>query len=224
MRGNGFSSASVCSVREYIPHAVIVDDDDALRAMLAKAFEASGFEVTTFGNAVEFFAALDERHLPDDTCLILDVRMPLISGLDVQQQLIQRGVEAPVIFYTGAADVGVAVRAMAAGAYSLFEKPMSNQVLIDKALEAIANNRLVQDHRKRIRKASQSLMQLSVRERQIVDLLAQGLSAKEIGSTLHISARTVETHRNHIVEKLGVKSVAGLAQLVILAEMARMSA
>jgi FixJ family two-component response regulator len=202
------------------PSALIVDDDELVLATLCSVFKSAGFLTKGFADAREFLAHIDEFKSAENTCIILDLRMPIIGGLDLQTRLKDQGADLPVIFYTGTADVSVTVRAMNAGAFTVLEKPLSSQVLIDQAHCALRQHRLQRERRTKIRTATALLAQLSGREWQITGRLVQGMTAFQAASELHISSRTVETHRSHIFQKLAIKSVASLAQLVTLAEMA----
>lgn len=202
------------------PGALIVDDDELVLTTLCSIFKSAGFQTRGFADARDFLAHIDEFKAAENTCVILDLRMPLIGGLDLQSRLTELGADLPVIFYTGTADVSVTVRAMNAGAFNVLEKPLSSQVLIDQTHCALRQHRLQRIRRKKIRAATALLALLSGREWQITGRLVQGMTALQAASELHISSRTVETHRSHIFQKLAIKSVASLAQLVTLAEMA----
>ena len=141
-----------------------------------------------------------------------------MSGLELLKQLQEIDFLHPVIIYTGYADVAVTVEALTKGAFTLIEKPTSNELLIQKVKEAIDKSGAARIQRGKRRAAVEALELLTPRERQMVELLAEGESAKVIGEKLHLSPRTVETHRMNILRKLQVKSVAQLAQIVLLAD------
>lgn len=193
----------------------IVDDDELVRLTLEQVFRSAGFITHAYACAESF---LNTEVCTDNSCLILDLRMPTNSGLWLHKELRNRGIDLPVIIYTGNADVDVAVKVMSEGAFTLLQKPLSNELLIQKAQEAIHHHRQSQQKDQPRQDARQQLEQLSARERQISELLAQGLSAPEIGQRLNLSPRTVEAHRARIFDKLAIRSVAQLTRLVVLAE------
>jgi two-component system response regulator FixJ len=195
----------------------IVDDDELIRLTLGQVFRSAGFQTHTYPGAEGFLA---ETHNTDNSCLILDLRMPTNSGLWLHTELRSRGIDLPVIIYTGNADVDVAVKLMSDGAYTLLQKPMSNELLIQKVQEAIHSHQQARSRNQPMREAHQQLKRLSEREHQIALLLAEGLSAPDIGEHLHLSPRTVESHRARIFDKLEIRSVAQLAKLVVLANAA----
>ena len=194
----------------------LVDDDDAVRATLSNVFKSAGFEVLPFPSSQNFLDSLPER---DRAALLLDLRMPGMSGLELLKRLNTTDFLHPVIIYTAFADVAVTVEALTKGAFTLIEKPTSNELLIEKVKTAI--EKFDEDRVQRLRRksAEEALKLLTPREQEMSKLLAEGKSAKAIGDELHLSPRTVETHRMNIMRKLEVKSVAQLAQLVLLAEL-----
>ena len=193
----------------------LVDDDDAVRATLTNVFKSAGFEVLAYPSSQDFLNALPYR---EQAALLLDLRMPGMSGLELLKQLQEIDFVHPVLIYTGYADVAVTVEALTKGAFTLIEKPTSNELLIQKVKEAIDKSGAARVQRGKRRAAAEALDLLTPRERQMVELLAEGESAKVIGEKLHLSPRTVETHRMNILRKLQVKSVAQLAQIVLLAD------
>ncbi|MEX2469676.1 MAG: response regulator [Pseudohongiellaceae bacterium] len=195
----------------------LVDDDDAVRATLTNVFKSAGFEVLAYASSTDFLDALPSR---ERAALLLDLRMPGMSGLELLKRLQITDFLHPVIIYTAYADVAVTVEALTKGAFTLIEKPTSNELLIEKVKGAIEKFDEDRVQRLKRRSAQEALQLLTPREREMSRLLAQGKSAKVIGDELHLSPRTVETHRMNIMRKLEVKSVAQLAQLVLLAELA----
>lgn len=194
----------------------LVDDNDAIRATLTKVFKGAGFEVLPYSSSEEFLDRMPHR---DRAALLLDLRMPGISGLELLGRLQTTDFFHPVLIYTAYADVAVTVEALTHGAFTLIEKPISNELLIDKVKSAIEKFDKSRSQRLKHKAALDVLENLTAREREIAELLAHGKSAKNIGEELHLSPRTVETHRMNIMRKLEVKSVAQLAQLVLLAEL-----
>lgn len=194
----------------------VIDDDDFFRKILAQVFQSAGFQVATFDSANAFLSQYSPH---ENACLILDLRMPDISGLELQEKLKQQGIDIPIVFYTGNADVPVAVRAMQAGAFAVIEKPSSNELMIERVKAAIASHTERLSYRKKLSDARSRLQLLSERERQVGRYLSQGLSAPEIALLLKKSPRTVEAHRANIFRKLEIKSTAALTRLFVLSEL-----
>ena len=195
----------------------IVDDDDLVRLTLEQLFRSAGFRAHAYADAESFLAS---SNIHDNSCLILDLRMPINSGLWLHAELRKSGIDLPVIIYTGNADVDVAVKLMSDGVYTLLQKPMSNELLIQKVQEAIHSHKQAKHRTQPMRQAQQQLKKLSERERQVSMLLVDGLSAPDISQRLQLSPRTVEAHRARIFDKLEIRSVAQLAKLVVLADTA----
>jgi FixJ family two-component response regulator len=194
----------------------IVDDDEGLRSSLALLIESVGYRALAFGSATDFL----ERYHPDEHqgCLILDIRMPGMSGLDLQDELNRRGVVLPVIFITGHGDVPMAVGAMKNGAFDFIQKPFRDQQLLDcvnRALQADADMR-----RALLRKDEllRRIGSLTPREREVMQLIVDGRANKVIAMDLKLSERTVEIHRARVMEKMGVRSVAQLVKMTLAAE------
>jgi len=194
----------------------VVDDDASLRRALIFLLESVGWEVIAHASAEEFLGAFDHTRRP--ACLVLDIRMPLMSGLELQQLLHVRGNHLPIVFLTGHGDVAMAVQAMKFGACDFIEKPFKDQALIDAVGRALRQD---MEHRseKREREAlRERLGRLSPREREVARLVAEGLPSKTISTRLDISERTVQVHRLHLMAKLEIHSVAELAKMVVLGE------
>ncbi len=193
----------------------VVDDDDAVRTSLRLLLRSVGLPVETFGSAQEFFDAFD----PDRPgCLVLDIRMPGMSGLELQQRLLEIHAMAPIVFITGHGDVPMAVEAMQHGAVDFIPKPFRDQDLLDRinvALEKDRNNRAGLKERDAIRGRMQ---QLTPREREVLDLVTKGKANKVIAGDLDVSQRTVEIHRARVMEKMGASSLAHLVRMVIEAD------
>lgn len=197
----------------------LVDDDAAFRRSLAFLLEPMGWPLHSHASAPDFLAALPQ-HLASGVagCLLLDIRMPGMSGLELQQELQRRQCPWPIIFLTGHADVELAVQAMKHGAFDLLEKPFRNQRLLDAV--SAACRRLRQDlqvargeHQARAR-----LQRLSPREAEVARLLAQGLANKLVARELGISEKTVHIHRQRVMEKAEVGSAAELTRLMLQAD------
>jgi two-component system, LuxR family, response regulator FixJ len=195
----------------------VVDDDDAVRTSLRLLLRSVGLPVETFASAQEFFDAFD----PDRPgCLVRDIRMPGMSGLELQQRLLEIHAMAPIVFITGHGDVPMAVEAMQHGAVDFIPKPFRDQDLLDRinvALEKDRGNRAGLKERDAIRGRMQ---QLTPREREVLDLVTKGKANKVIAGDLDVSQRTVEIHRARVMEKMGASSLAHLVRMVIEADRA----
>lgn len=195
---------------------VIVDDDDFFRKALERVFHSAGFRVESFASAETFLANYLSK---EEACLILDLRMPRLGGLELLDRLKERGIDVPVIIYSGNADVPVTVQAMQAGAFAVIEKPLSSELLIARVRAAIADTRTRRARRIQIGAARAKLELLTERELEVARHLADGLSSPEMADVLGISPRTVDAHRMNLFRKLEIKSIAALARLFVLAEL-----
>lgn len=190
----------------------VVDDDAAVRDSLKELFESVNICSEQYASAQEF---LDEYDTDMEGCLVLDIRMPGKSGLDLQQELVDKNSRLPIIFITGHGDVPMAVDAMKRGAVEFIQKPFRDQALLD-----CINDTLEKARQKSLRKNSNSeflerLKCLTTREREVLDFIVEGKANKVIAIDLSISQRTVENHRAKIIEKLGAKSTANLIRLMV---------
>ncbi|HJS13055.1 response regulator transcription factor [Sphingopyxis sp.] len=192
----------------------IVDDEEAIRRSASFMLKTSGYAVETWANGAEFLKEI--RHVPEG-CILLDVRMPEMDGLEVQQALLERGVTMPVIVLTGHADVSIAVRAMKAGAVDFLEKPFEKAVLIGSIETAFARMAAADTVVARSAEAEVVLAILTPREREVLEGLAQGLPNKTIAYDLGISPRTVEVHRANLMAKLDVRSLSDALRLAFAA-------
>jgi two-component system response regulator FixJ len=191
----------------------IIDDDPAVRDAVGLLLRASGLQVETFASAADFLNANVVRR---PGCIVLDVRMPGMSGLDLQKQLRAQGCCLPIIFMTGHGDVPMAIRAMKAGAFDFIEKPFQGEILrqrIDEALNLDCRERSRQARRT---DAATRLALLSPREREVLDRVADGQYNKVIAAELGISLSTVEIHRKRVMEKLQAGSLSDLIRLLAL--------
>ena len=198
------------------PTVFVVDDDQAMRNSLKWLIETVGMKVETFASAEEFI----KSYYPGRAgCLLLDVRMPGMSGLDLQQYFAEQSINIPVIIITGHGDVPMSVRAMKAGAVDFIEKPFNDEQLLESirsALEIDQDQRVLQAERAEI---AARLAQLTPREHEVMEMVTNGKANKEIASALGVSAKTVEAHRARVMEKMEASSLAGLVKMVIAANL-----
>jgi FixJ family two-component response regulator len=190
----------------------IVDDDDAMRSSLRLLLKSVGLPAVAYPSARDFLAAWNPEQ---PSCLVLDVRMPGMSGLELQEELNRRGAIVPVIFITGHGDIPMAVEAMQHGAFDFLQKPFRDQDLIDriqKAIAADAANRSQLLEKERIRARWESL---TPREREVLALVTAGKANKVMAGDLGVSQRTVEIHRARVMEKMEAASLAHLVRMVL---------
>ncbi|MDE2305813.1 MAG: response regulator transcription factor [Gammaproteobacteria bacterium] len=188
----------------------VVDDDDGMRRALSVLLSTVGFRTLAFARPSEFLASLK----PDEPgCLVLDIRMPEMSGLELQQQLNRSGCMLPVIFITGHGDVPMAVQAMKAGAFEFIQKPFRDQDLLDQINHALRHDAENRQNVARRAEVLRRIETLTPRERQVMDLVVEGGANKVIAIDLGLSERTVEIHRAKVMEKMGARSVAHLVKL-----------
>ncbi len=190
----------------------VVDDDNAMRSSLKWLIESVGLAVESFGSADEF---LNSYYPGRAGCLLLDVRMPGMSGLELQEYLNTHDIRIPVIIITGHGDVHMAVRAMKSGAVDFIEKPFNDELLLD----AIRNALLLDERRRGFRAERAALAarlaQLTPREHEVMEMVTDGKSNKEIANALGVSAKTVEAHRARVMEKMQAGSLAELVRMAI---------
>lgn len=190
----------------------VVDDDDAVRSSLRLLLKSVGLPAVAYSSANDF---LHNWTADQPGCVVLDVRMPGMSGLDLQHELNRRGAIIPVIFISGHGDIPMAVEAMQHGAFDFLQKPFRDQDLIDRihlALARDASNRKLLQQRERIEQAYGSL---TPREREVLMLVTQGKANKVMAGDLGVSQRTVEIHRARVMEKMGAESLAQLVRMVM---------
>lgn len=190
----------------------VVDDDDAVRSSLRLLLKSVGLPTVAFASAQEFLGAWQPEQ---PGCLVLDVRMPGMSGIELQTELNQRGAIIPVIFISGHGDIPMAVEAIQHGAFDFLQKPFRDQDLIDRvqrALLADGENRRALSQRDTLRQRYESL---TPREQEVLTLVTQGKANKVMAGDLGVSQRTVEIHRARVMEKMGAQSLAQLVRMVI---------
>ena len=199
-------------MKERPPTVFIVDDDDAVRNSLRLLLKSVGLTASALASAHEFLSTYDPQQ---PGCLILDVRMPGMSGLELQQQLNMRGAVIPVIFITGHGDIPMAVEAMQHGAFDFLQKPFRDQDLIDRIQRALAKDAKSRAALKEHARIRSRLESLTPREREVMQLMTRGKPNKVMAADLGVSQRTVEIHRARVMEKSGATSLAQLVRMVM---------
>ena len=191
------------------PIVLVIDDDAPLREALSSLFRSVGLQVKTFGSAQEFL----QSGAPDGpSCLVLDVRLPGLSGLDFQTELAKANIQIPIIFMTGHGDIPMTVRAMKGGAVDFLTKPFREQDMLDAVVAAIERDRQRRESDKTIANLQALLETLTPREREILALVSSGLLNKQIAAELGLAEITVKIHRGHIMKKMAAKSLADLVR------------
>ena len=185
----------------------LIDDDEAVRSALSLLISTVGLRVQTWAEPQAFMAGFDRDNIG---AIVLDVRMPGISGLTMLQQLIEQGVDQPVIMLTGHGTVDMCRRAFKAGAAEFLEKPVNDDALLEALQNAVRQHVRSRERQQANHLARERYAQLSAREREVLGLIINGLTNKEIGRALDVSPRTVETHRANLFAKLGAESLADL--------------
>ena len=190
----------------------IVDDDKAIRDSLTLLMRSVGFNSKSYDSAEKF---LDEADCNSSGCLIVDIRMQGMSGLELQQLLNNKGIIMPVIIITGHGDVPMAVQAMQAGAIDFLEKPYDNEMLVDRIKQCLSEVSKSRDKSKLVAEAKTSLLRLTPREREVMNLLVAGKHNKIIAKELNISVRTAEAHRAKVMKKLHAESLSDIVRLAL---------
>jgi FixJ family two-component response regulator len=189
----------------------VVDDDVAVRQSLSLLIRSMGLSVESFESAQAFLSSCDPER---SGCLVLDIRMPGMSGLEMQEELHRRSIDLPVIFITGHGDVAMAVRAMKLGAVDFIEKPFNDQQLLDRINQALEVDRAARAARAEKATLASRIELLSPREREVMDRIVAGQANKVIAIELGLSERTVEIHRAKVMTKTGARSLAELVTMV----------
>jgi len=196
-----------------VPIVYVIDDDESMRRGLTNLFESVGLRVEAFGSAPELL----QKKLPDvPSCVVLDIRLPGMSGLDFQDLLEKAAIHIPIVFMTGHGDIPMSVKAMKAGAADFLTKPFRQQEMLDAVTAAIERDRKRRQDEKIVSNARALFETLTPREREILALVSAGLMNKQIAAEIGIAEITVKIHRGHIMKKMGTRS---LADLVRIAEM-----
>jgi len=195
---------------EVSPVVFVVDDDESVRGALVDLFQSVGLRAETFGSASEFL----KTELPDvPGCLVLDVRLPGLSGLDFQTELAKAGIRIPIVFITGHGDIPMSVRAMKAGAVEFLTKPFREQDMLEAVQVALEKDRGRRDHDKRLSELRSLFDSLTSREQTIIGFVTAGLMNKQIAAEIGISEITVKVHRGNVMRKMGAKSLADLVRM-----------
>ena len=192
------------------PIVFIVDDDVSVRESLELLVHSAGWQPEMFASATAFLA---RPRVAVPSCLVLDVSLPDLNGLELQQRLAEDGLDVPIIFITGYGDVPMTVRAMKAGAAEFLTKPFSNDVLLDAITQAIERSRAALDQEAELRDVRERYASLSRREREVMALVVSGMLNKQVGGELHISEITVKAHRGKVMRKMKANSLADLVKI-----------
>ncbi len=194
------------------PTVFIVDDDDAVRRFLTNLIESVGLQVEAYASAQEFLDVCEPGQIG---CLVLDVRMPGMSGLELQKELSDRAIDIPIIVLTGHGNVQVAVHAMKAGAVDFIEKPFNNEFLLDRIQHAVSESVRSVGERVQRNEITNRAQLLTPREHQVLDLIVAGETNKGIARHLAISEKTIEIHRAKVMRKMRAKSLAELVKMTL---------
>jgi len=197
---------------EMEPIVYVVEDDEGARALVSVLAQSIGVRCQAFETATEFLERYDPRQ---PGCLVLDLIMPGMGGLELHDELNRRGAVIPVIFITGHADVPTAVEAMQHGAFNYLQKPFRNPDLVESVRKAIAHDRANRKALMEVDAIRERLFSLTPREREVLDLIIRGRPNKTMASQMGLSQRTIELHRSRVMEKMGASSVAQLVRMFL---------
>jgi FixJ family two-component response regulator len=196
--------------KELPPVVLVIDDDESVRVALSNLFRSMHFEVRVFGSAPELMGS----KLPDAaSCLVLDIRLPGVNGLEFQGELAKAGIHLPIVFMTGHGDIPMSVRAMKAGAVDFLTKPFRDQDMLDAVTRALQHDRKRRDGDETIAKLRRVFETLTPREREVMTLVTKGLMNKQIAGELGVSEITVKIHRGQVMRKMGARSLADLVRM-----------
>jgi FixJ family two-component response regulator len=195
---------------EQKPIVFIIDDDEAIRLALARLFRSVGLQTETLGSAREF---LQSKRPDVPSCLVLDVRLPGLSGLDFQAELTKANIRLPIVFMSGHGDVPMTVRAMKGGAIDFFAKPFRDQDILDAVLAAVQRDRERRESEAAIGHLRSAFESMSPREQEVMTLVSSGLMSKQVAAQMHLAEITVKIHRAAMMKKMGARSLAELVRM-----------
>jgi FixJ family two-component response regulator len=193
-----------------VPTVFIIDDDRGVRQAIHDLVESVGLRAESFATGEAF---LGTRHTSRPSCLVLDVRLPQMSGLDFQRRLAETGMQIPIIFVTAHGDIPMSVRALKSGAVEFLTKPFRDQDLLDAIQQALERDRAAQEQQAEIRDLQQRYHALTAREREVMTLVVSGRLNKQIASEIGASEATVKVHRGHVMQKMQAESVPDLVRM-----------
>jgi len=193
-----------------VPNVFIIDDDRGMRQAIQDLVESVGLRAESFATGQEF---LNKRRNSDPSCLVLDVRLPQMSGLDFQQRLTEIGMQIPIIFITAHGDIPMSVRALKSGAVEFLTKPFRDQDLLDAIQQALQRDRVEQEHEAEVRELRERYQGLTAREREVMGLVVSGLLNKQIASEIGASEATIKIHRGNLMEKMRAASLVELVRM-----------
>jgi len=194
---------------EETPLVYVVDDDPSIRKALERLLQSAGYDAMTFASAMEF---MDSDHPDVPGCLLLDIKMPKLSGLELQDRLTEKGISIPIIFITGHGTVPDSVRAMKAGAMDFLQKPFKDSELLDMVSQGIQRHRRLRQKQRQMNTLRARMETLTPREREVFKLVVRGMLNKQVAYDLGITEKTIKVHRAQVMQKMGAQSLADLVR------------